>query len=233
MMTHVRTKTPQNNRPEMLTAKRNLAVLALCALLVIGAVLAYFASDYLVSPEVMAIRLKAFGMWAPVAVICLMILHCFVPFPAELLALCAGAVFGLVYGTLLIWIGAMLGAVLSFWLSRVVGQVVLKRWLPVQQHETLDRWTKSQGTVALLVSRLIPVIAFNLINYAAGLTKVRLWTFIWTTGIGILPITVLSVYLGSQMRDLSWSAVLTVSAIGLLTILLMHKMAKRFGWVER
>jgi uncharacterized membrane protein YdjX (TVP38/TMEM64 family) len=233
MMTHVRTKTPQNNRPEMLTTRRNLAVLALCALLVIGAVLAYFASDYLVSPEVMAIRLKAFGMWAPIAVVGLMILHCFVPFPAELVALCAGAVFGLVYGTLLIWIGAMLGAVLSFWLSRVVGQVVLKRWLPVQQHETLDRWTKTQGTVALLVSRLIPVIAFNLINYAAGLTKVRLWTFIWTTGIGILPITVLSVYLGSQMRDLSWSAVLTVSAIGLLTILLLHKMAKRFGWVER
>ncbi len=217
----------------MLTSKRKLAVIGLCALLIIGAMLAYFARDYIVSPEVMAIRLKAFGIWAPMVVIVLMILHCFVPFPAELLALCAGAVFGLVYGTLLIWIGAMIGAMLSFWLSRVVGQVVLKRWLPAQQHETLDRWTINQGTVALLVSRLIPVIAFNLINYAAGLTKVRLWTFIWTTGIGILPITVLSVYLGSQMRELSWSAVLAVSALGLVTIWLMHKMARQMGWIDQ
>jgi uncharacterized membrane protein YdjX (TVP38/TMEM64 family) len=215
----------------MLTSGRNLAVLGLCALLLLGIVLAYFARDYLVSPEVMAIRLREFGMWAPLAVICLMILHCFIPFPAELLALCAGAVFGLVYGTLLIWVGAMLGAVLSFWLSRVVGQVVLKRWLPAQQHAKLDSWTKSQGTVALLVSRLIPVVAFNLINYAAGLTKVRLWTFLWTTGIGILPITVLSVYLGSQMRQLSWSAVIAVSVFGIATIWVVHKMAQRFGWL--
>lgn len=216
----------------MLKSKRNLAVAGLCALLALGVLLAYFASDYLVSPEVMAIRLKSLGMWGPIAVVVLMILHCFVPFPAELLALCAGAVFGLIHGTLLIWVGAMIGAVLSFWLSRVVGQAALKRWLPEKQQVTLAKWTKSQGTIALLVSRLIPVIAFNLINYAAGLTKVRLWTFMWTTGIGILPITILSVYLGSQMRELSWSAVLVVSAIGLITIWLMHKLSQRLGWIN-
>lgn len=215
----------------MLTSKRIVTVVVLCVLLVFGIVLAYLARDYLASPEIMANRLKEFGMWAPTVVVGLMILHCFVPFPAELLAFCAGAVFGLAYGTLLIWIGAMIGAALSFWLARTVGQVVLKRWLPAQQHETLDKWTKNQGTVALLVSRLIPVIAFNLINYAAGLTKVRLWTFMWTTGLGILPITVLSVYLGSQMRELSWPAVLAVSAIGLVTIWLMHKAAQRYGWI--
>lgn len=207
--------------------------MGLCALLLLGVVLAYFARDYLVSPEVMAIRLREMGMWAPLAVIGLMILHCFIPFPAELLAFCAGAVFGLVYGTLLIWVGAMFGAVLSFWLSRTVGQVVLKRWLPPQQHAALDKWTKNQGTVALLVSRLIPVVAFNLINYAAGLTKVRLWTFLWTTGIGILPITVLSVYLGSQMRELSWSAVIAVSVIGIAAIWLLHNAAQRLGWISQ
>ena len=207
-----------------------MAVFGLCALLVSGAALAYFARDYLTSPEIMADQLKAYGMWAPIVLIGLMILHCFIPFPAELLALCAGAVFGPVYGTLLVWSGAMLGAVLSFWLARVLGQAALKRWLPRQHHAKLDSWTNKQGTVALLVSRLIPVIAFNLINYAAGLTKVRLWTFIWTTAIGILPITVLSVYLGSQMRDLSWFAILTVSTVGLLVIWAMHSLAQRFGW---
>ena len=76
------------------------------------------------------------GIWAPVVVIGLMIVHGFVPFPAELLAVCVGAIFGTLMGATLIWVGAM--------------------------------------------------IAFNPINYAAGLTRVPVWTFIWTTGLALV-----------------------------------------------
>ena len=65
---------------------------------------------------------EAWGAWAPVASIVLMILHSFVPFPAELIAIANGMLFGPVWGTLVTWIGAMLGAALAFALARRYGR---------------------------------------------------------------------------------------------------------------
>lgn len=58
----------------------------------------------------------------------------------------------------------------------------------------------------------MPVIAFNLINYGAGLTAISWWTFTWTTAIGILPLTALMVVAGDQMHHLSWVDGLLLSA---------------------
>ena len=162
--------------------------------------------------------LAAYGHWAPILVVALMVVHCFVPFPAEVLALCAGAVFGTLYGTALIWLGAMLGASLSFGLARWLGREAVARLLPARQAAALDRWAAEQGALALLISRFIPVIAFNLINYAAGLTRVSWWTFLWTTAVGILPLTIVMVWLGAQMRSLSWPLLIGVSAVAILAV---------------
>ena len=51
----------------------------------------------------------------------------------------------------------------------------------------------------LFLSRFVPVISFNLINYAAGLTAISWWTFTWATGLGILPLTFLMVLMGSGL----------------------------------
>ncbi|WP_164658237.1 TVP38/TMEM64 family protein [Tropicibacter sp. Alg240-R139] len=179
----------------------------------------------------MSTILRAYGMWAPVVVIALMVVHSFVPFPAELLALCAGAVFGTLMGSVVIWGGAMLGGVLAFYLARALGQEVVQGWISDRQNIALERWTKDQGTITLLVCRLIPVISFNLINYAAGLTRVRVWTFLWTTGLGILPVTVLSTYLGAQMKTLDWPMLLIVSAVAVGLVVLCHTQAKKHGWI--
>ena len=188
-------------------------------------------SQYSLTPDELAMRLRAIGTWAPVAVIVLMVVHSFVPFPAEILAICAGAVFGTVMGSALIWIGAMLGALAAFGLSRKLGQKVIHGWLSPEQSKRLNDWTQDQGVLALLISRFIPVIAFTLINYAAGLTKVRLWTFVWTTGLGIVPFTVLLAYLGAQMKTLSWPMLLTVSAVGVVVVCGLHHWAKVRRWI--
>jgi uncharacterized membrane protein YdjX (TVP38/TMEM64 family) len=65
---------------------------------------------------------EAWGAWAPVASIALMILHSFIPFPAELIAIANGMLFGPVWGTLVTWLGAMLGAALAFGLARRYGR---------------------------------------------------------------------------------------------------------------
>ncbi len=161
------------------------------------------------APEV----IRDMGWMGQLAIIGLMILHCFVPFPAEFVAVTAGGIYGPLAGTALTWSGAMIGALISFGLTRILGQPFINWALPEKQKTLLDQWTQDQGAMTLLLSRFIPVIAFNLINIAAGLTRISWWTFIWTTGIGILPLTTLMVYMGSQMKELSWTTLFAVSAV--------------------
>lgn len=183
------------------------------------------------APEEMAGFLRSLGVWGPLAVIGLMILHSFVPFPAELLAVCAGAVFGTVLGAALIWVGAMLGALTAFYLARWLGREVISRWISPDQTRSLDQWSHDKGAITLLVCRFIPVIAFNLINYAAGLTRVGTWTFVWTTGLGILPVTLLCTWLGAQMRVLSWPMLLGLSVFCISVVFLIHTISRRRGWI--
>lgn len=220
----------QTENPQRSNRRRSV-IAGVVLLLIIAGMLGVAVSQYSWTPDELASRLRAIGRWAPVAVIVLMVVHSFVPFPAEILAICAGAVFGTVMGSVLIWIGAMLGALAAFGLSRKLGQKVIHGWLSPTQSKRVNDWTQNQGVLALLISRFIPVIAFNLINYAAGLTKVRLWTFVWTTGLGIVPFTVLLAYLGAQMKTLSWSMLLAVSAVGVLVVCGLHHWAKVRRWI--
>lgn len=166
--------------------------------------------------------IKDMGWWGQLGIIGLMIIHCFVPFPAEFVALAAGSVYGTIHGTILTWIGAMIGAMISFALTRKFGQPFVSWALPERQQCMLDQWTKDQGAFTLLVSRFIPVIAFNLINYAAGLTKITWWTFFWTTGVGILPLTALMVYMGNKMQELSWTMLIVTSFVCIVSMALIH-----------
>ena len=80
----------------------------------------------------------------------------------------------------------------------------------------LDDWAARNGWQVVLVSRFIPVIAFNLINYAAGLTRLSWWRFLWTTGIGILPLTILMVVMGDNIESLGWESWLLLLFGGLI-----------------
>ncbi len=176
--------------------------------------------------------IRALGPWGEVAVVGLMVVHSFVPFPAEILALAAGALYGTVRGTALIWAGAMLGAALSFGLARWLGQPFVEAMLSAPNRARLERWsTAERGAVTLLVVRFIPVIAFNLINYAAGLTRVSWTTFLWTTGVGILPLTAVMVWMGAAMVELSWPWLIGVSAGGIAVVVAGHWWARRRGWL--
>jgi uncharacterized membrane protein YdjX (TVP38/TMEM64 family) len=165
---------------------------------------------------------EAWGAWAPVASMALMILHSFVPFPAELIAIANGMLFGLVWGTLVTWIGAMLGAALAFALARRYGRPLVDRLV------AREAWTGAEALHAccdprtLLLARLVPVISFNLINYAAGILGVGWWRFLWTTSLGILPITIASVALGNQLMGPMWNAWLAGSGLLLALYLGWH-----------
>ena len=80
-----------------------------------------------------------------------------------------------------------------------------------------------RGGRIVLVSRFIPLIAFNLVNYAAGLMRISWWTFIWATGIGILPFTVLMVAMGDFTGVLEWEAWVLLGVAGLVLWFLLRR----------
>lgn len=170
--------------------------------------------------------IESWGAWGVLAAIGLMVVHSFIPFPAEFVAMANGMVYGIFWGTLITWVGAMLGAFLAFGLTRIIGRPFVYKMLPKKRLQAVDGWVAHHGSKTLLLSRFIPVISFNLINYAAGLTQLSWWTFAWATGLGILPLTTIMVIMGDQMNELPWYAWLLLAAAGLALWLFAHRLSK-------
>lgn len=193
-----------------------MALLAL-VLLTFGA--GFIAASRLVSVPGIERWLEAWGPWAAVLSALLMLAHAVLPFPAELLAIANGMMFGFVPGLALTWSSAMLSALLSFGLARAFGWPLVRGLLPPARQRQLTLWVGQTGVPTLLLVRLIPLIPFNLVNYAAGLTGVRTATFAWTTAIGILPVTIVSTLVGSHM--LEPGPVLWLASAGLAALVLL------------
>lgn len=180
------------------------------------------------SGDTIAAYIKSWGIWGQFGVIGLMVAHSFIPFPAEFVAIAAGMSFGIVWGTLLTWTGAMLGALLAFGIARKLGRPFVADILTPGQLAKIDKSAAVTGVPAMIAMRLVPVIAFNLINYGAGLTEVGLWRFTWTTAIGILPLTFLMAMLGDQMREPTFTDWMLLGGAS-LAVLAVVLLARRFG----
>jgi len=134
-----------------------------------------------------------------------------------------GLFYGPLWGSAITWIGAMLGAFIAFGLTRMLGRPFVALMIVERDWRRLDDWAARHGPRLVLVARLIPIIAFNLINYAAGLTRLSWWTFAWTTGLGILPVTILMAVLGSRMEALSWPIWMALAAGAILLWLVLRR----------
>ncbi len=207
---------------------RIAALLAL--LLIIGLGVYAWWSDIVglaPTPQGIEAEIKSWGRWAVAASIALMVAHSLVPFPAEFVSFANGMLFGPVWGVAITWTGAMLGAALAFALARWFGRPFVDALMNERHRAAIDRWAKRQGIGVLLLSRLMPLISFNVINYAAGLAPISWWTFLWTTGLGILPITTLLVVTGDSVWNGSSNAWIYLVAIAALAGLLWLLIARR------
>jgi uncharacterized membrane protein YdjX (TVP38/TMEM64 family) len=135
-------------------------------------------------------------------------------------------IYGPYWGVIITWTGAMLGAMLAFTLARTLGRPFIVRLISRPKLQALDNWGATNGWKAALVSRFIPVIAFNIVNYAAGLMRLTWWQFIWTTGLGILPITILMVVMGDSLHSLGWQSWLLLVAAILALGFVVHRKLK-------
>jgi uncharacterized membrane protein YdjX (TVP38/TMEM64 family) len=123
--------------------------------------------------------------------------------PGSLLTLAAGAVFGLLRGTLYVFVGATLGAAAAFLVARHLARRVVERRLRDDPRlQAIDRAVARQGRKIVFLLRLSPLFPFNLLNYALGLTQVRFADYL-VASIGMLPGTLLYVYYGKVLGDVA------------------------------
>jgi uncharacterized membrane protein YdjX (TVP38/TMEM64 family) len=162
------------------------------------------------------------GAWAPAASVLLMIVHTVLPFPAEILIAANGALFGFWAGLGVSWIGAMASACLPFGIARAMGRGETARIIPRDTLAWVDALVmRGDWTVALVV-RFIPLFPFSVFNFALGRTPLSWRTFLWTSGVGVLPALASAVAAGYAAEGapnlLPWalSVWLTLMALGLI-----------------
>jgi uncharacterized membrane protein YdjX (TVP38/TMEM64 family) len=122
--------------------------------------------------------------------------------PGLVLTLGAGFVYGPLWGTLLISPASVAGATAAFLLGRTLlrGPLV-RRFGDDPRFRAVDRAVAEGGFKIVLLLRLSPLIPFNLLNYALGLTRVRPWHYVSASFLGMLPATILYVWMGSLLTS--------------------------------
>ncbi len=124
--------------------------------------------------------------------------------PGTLLTLAAGFAFGLVLGVALVSAGSVLGAIAAFLLARFVARGwIAGRIAQSPRWRALESATGRDAFTLVLLARLSPLLPYNLLNYAFGLTAVRLRDYALASWVGMLPATVLYVYIGSLAKNVA------------------------------
>ena len=145
--------------------------------------------------------IRSWGVAAPLMSVLLMITQAIVaPLPAFLVTAANGMVFGRFWGVLISWIGALMGALTSFYIARLFGNIALRKIVRNQKTvEFIRHAGEKRGFYVILLSRLLPFISFDIISYMAGLSGIRPWAFILGTGLGMLPATIIYTFIGHEI----------------------------------
>lgn len=150
--------------------------------------------------EAIKAYILSFGLLAPFVSFALMVFQSILaPLPAFLITFANAALFGWVYGALLSWSSAMVGALLCFYIAKFLGREVVEKLTSKIALKSVDAFFEKHGVYAILIARLLPFISFDIVSYAAGLTRMSLRSFLIATGLGQLPATLIYSYAGEML----------------------------------
>jgi uncharacterized membrane protein YdjX (TVP38/TMEM64 family)/rhodanese-related sulfurtransferase len=223
-----------------MTRRISWARLVLVVLLVLGAGWVVTHRDMLALESIQP-ALRVLGIWAPVGFILIYATATVLFFSGAILSLAGGALFGPLWGTAWNLAGATLGATVAFLLARSIAGEWAARRLGGRLRRLVDGVTE-EGWRFVALMRLVPLVPFNLLNYAFGLTGISLPAYVLTSATCMLPGAVVYTWLGYAGRS---AAAGDISALrygllglgGLAMIAFLPRLFRRFrakepAWIE-
>lgn len=193
---------PENSNYSRNIFQRRLLFLsiALSLILLILATKSPYVQELL---RTVLIQIEHLGVWGPVAFIVTYNLATVLFIPGSVLTLGGGVIFGLWWGSVYVFVAASLGATFAFLIGRYLSRDRLVKYMEAHpKFKALDRAVSQEGLKIVFLTRLCPLLPFNLLNYALGITQVSLKDYVLGS-FGMIPGTILYVYSGSLVGDLA------------------------------
>ena len=177
--------------------------------------------------------ISGFGAAAPLVFIAIYAAATVAFLPGTPLSLLAGLVFGPVLGTLWAVIGATIGATLSFLVGRYAARGLVEGWTANNEKvRRLDEGVERQGWRMLVITRLVPAFPFNLQNYAYGLTKIGLGTYVLLTAVCIIPGAAVYTFAGGSLASARQDLTMTFIYLGAAAVFFVV-LSLIPGWIRR
>jgi len=139
------------------------------------------------------------------------------PIPSEALIVFSGAI-GIKIIDIVIFggLGTIIGAILAFYIARIGGKPVITKLIGDKWINRIDGWVERKGTKAILFTRIVPIIPFDLISYMSGITKLKFRNYLFATVIGAFPRCLILALIGFSAKE-----VLSFIGVGLeLTLMI-------------
>ncbi|KAK9161280.1 hypothetical protein Syun_007621 [Stephania yunnanensis] len=201
-------------------------------LLILGLLVAAFATlpiekilrDFLIWID------QNLGHWGPLVLAIAYIPLTILAVPASVLTLGGGYLFGLPVGFVADSVGATIGSVAAFILgSTIAKSYVVSKMNDYPQFQAVTIAIQRSGFKIALLLRLAPLVPFNVLNYLLSVTPIGIWEYTLASWLGMMPITLILVYVGTTLKDLSdvthgWSALSPTRWVSLAWIFLPWSM---------
>jgi len=214
-----------------------VAGIALLALLVVAVPALRHAAVDAVHGNTEDVRrqIKALGIVGPLLIVGLGVIHSVVPYPAEIVNAAAGFAYGFFGGLGIVAVGWMISALVCYWVGAGVARPLLDRWFGAERFARAEAMIERGGVTLLIALRLLPIVPFSLISYAAGAARVPFGRYCWTTAVGFLPITALAVYLGTRLQGISATDPAVIGALlaAVALIVIANWIIRRSGATDR
>jgi len=176
------------------------------------------------------------GSWGPLVFVLIYILAVILALPGSAITIAGAALFGSVWGVILVSIASTIGASIGFLISRYLARdFIVRKLADSEKFKKLDQLTREHGAIIVAITRLVPLFPFNFLNYGFGLTGVRFWTYVFWSWLCMLPGTILyvvgtdAIVSGLAEGKVPWPLVIVVLLAVIVLILLVRLARKKLS----
>jgi len=142
--------------------------------------------------------------WGPIIFIFVYTLVTVLFLPAVLLSIAAGFIYGTILGSIIVQLGSLFGACASFIIGKYFLQECVSRLTEsYPMYSAIDKAISLNSWKIVTLLRLSPLTPFNVLNYGLALTRIKFWDYTWSSAIGMIPQSILFVYMGTAVKNIS------------------------------